>query len=75
MNGGLPSLRSRLPAIPALTTAIDAEEGFACRRVASASGHRASRSGVEPTPSVIESPSTTTVPASGPASTSTPVRK
>ena len=24
MNGGLPSLRSRLPAIPALTTAIDA---------------------------------------------------
>ena len=33
MNGGLPSLRSRLPAMPALTTAIEAVEGCACRRV------------------------------------------
>ena len=66
------SPRTRFPEIPALTTPIRAVALFACSRAASSVGHIPLVPGVDWSPSVIESPNVTSVPAFAGASTSTP---
>ena len=66
---------TRLPEIPALTTARGGSPGAVSSRRASTSGHRRFESGVAAQPSVIELPTATTVPAARGFVTSTPARK
>src|SRR5690606_11909425 len=63
--GPNPPEMTALPPIPWFSTAIWAVTSSACNRPARISGQRLSWLGIEPRPSVIESPSVTTAAAFG----------
>ena len=69
------SCSTRLPLMPALSTATRDVPQWDCSRSARRFGQRWFMSGVEPKPSVTESPSVTIALARSEARTSTPVRK